>query len=82
MFLLRNNENYLRFIFKIQPYLKLSLYCDHSLESQVHVKGQIPCFCSYKTKFYSFQNNPKNLDPSCKMDRDFSDCSRKVKLVL
>ena len=23
---------------------------------------------------FSFQNNPKNLDPSCKMDLDFLDC--------
>ena len=26
-------------------------------------------FC-YKTEFLSFQNNPKNLDPSYKMDLD------------
>ena len=32
--------------------------------------------------FFSFQNKPKNLDPSYKMDLDFWDCSGRVKLVL
>ena len=31
---------------------------------------------------FSFQNNPKNLDPSYKMDLDFGDCLGRVKLVL
>ena len=31
---------------------------------------------------FSFQNNPKNLDPSYKMDLDFWDCIGRVKLVL
>ena len=31
---------------------------------------------------FSFQNNPKNLDPSHKMDLDLWDCSGRVKLVL
>ena len=30
----------------------------------------------------SFQNNPKNLDPSYKMDLDLWDCLGRVKLVL
>ena len=33
-------------------------------------------------EFFSFQNNPKNLDPSYKMDLDLQDCLRRVKLVL
>ena len=33
-------------------------------------------------RFFSFQNNPKDLDPSCKMDLDLWDCLGKVKLVL
>ena len=37
-------------------------------------------FFGYKTVF-SFLNNPKNLDPSCKMDLDLSDCIGRVKLV-
>ena len=32
--------------------------------------------------FFSFQNNPKDLDPSCKMDLDLWDCLGRVKLVL
>ena len=31
---------------------------------------RIPYFSAYKTEFFPFQNNPKNLDPSCKMDLD------------
>ena len=30
----------------------------------------LPYFFGYKTEFFSFQNNPKDLDPSCKMDLD------------
>ena len=33
-------------------------------------------------EFISFQNNPKNLDPSYKMDLDLWDCLGRVKLVL
>ena len=31
---------------------------------------------------FSFQNNPKDLNPSCKMDLDLLDCLGRVKLVL
>ena len=31
---------------------------------------------------FSFQNNPKDLDPSCKMDLDLWDCLGRVKLVI
>ena len=31
--------------------------------------------------FFSFQNNPKNLDPSYKMDLDLWDCLGRVKPV-
>ena len=31
-------------------------------------------FFGYKTEFFFFQNNPKDLDPSCKMDLDLLDC--------
>ena len=41
----------------------------------------IPYFFGYKTVF-SFQNNPKDLDLSCKMDLDLRDCLGRVKLVL
>ena len=42
----------------------------------------IPYFFVYKTVLVSFQNNPKNLDPSYKMDLDLWDCLGRVKLVL
>ena len=31
---------------------------------------QVPYFLGYKTYFFSFQNNPKDLDPSYKTDLD------------
>ena len=31
---------------------------------------------------FSFQNNPKDLDPSYKMDLDLWDCLGRVKLIL
>ena len=34
--------------------------------------GKLPCFFGYKTRVSTFQNNPKNLDPSYKLDLDFS----------
>ena len=33
-------------------------------------------------RIFSFQNNPKDLDPSYKMDLDLWDCLGRVKLVL
>ena len=42
----------------------------------------LPYFFSYKTEFFSFQNKPKDLDPSYKMDLDLWDCLGRVKLVL
>ena len=32
--------------------------------------SSIPYFLGYKTDFFSFQNNPKDLDPSYKTDLD------------
>ena len=31
-------------------------------------------FFGYKMEFFSFQNNPKDLDPSYKTDLDLWDC--------
>ena len=31
---------------------------------------KMPYFLGYKTGFFSFQNNPKDLDPSYKTDLD------------
>ena len=39
----------------------------------------LPYFFGYKTEFFSFQNNPKNLDPSYKMDLDLWRLFRKGK---
>ena len=41
----------------------------------------VPYFFGYKTEIYSFQNSPKNLDLSFKMDLDFWDTFGRVKLV-
>ena len=35
-----------------------------------------------RQSFFSFQNNPKDQDPSCKTDQDLWDCLGRVKLVL
>ena len=32
--------------------------------------SNVPYFLGYKTDFFSFQNNPKDLDPSYKTDLD------------
>ena len=40
----------------------------------------IPYFVDYKTELFSFQNNPKDLDPSCKMDLDLWDCLGREKI--
>ena len=45
-------------------------------------KSVIPYLFGYKTEFFPFQNNPKDLDPSCKTDLDLWDCLGRVKLVL
>ena len=41
----------------------------------------LPYFFRYKTEFFSFQNNPKDLDPSYKTDLDLWDRLGRVKLV-
>ena len=35
-----------------------------------------------RQSFFFFQNNPKDLDPSCKTDLDLLDCLGRVNLVL
>ena len=42
----------------------------------------LPYFFGYKTGFFSFQNNTKDVDPSCKMDLDLWDCLGRGQLVL
>ena len=43
---------------------------------------KVPYFFGYKTEIFSFQNNPKDLDLSCKTDLDLWDYLGRVKLVL
>ena len=39
-------------------------------------------FILLKDRIFSIQNNPKNLNPSYKMDLNFWDCLGRVKLIL
>ena len=59
----------------------LSKGLPHS-EKQTGIHASLRYFFGYKTEFFSFQNNPKDLDPSYKMDLDLLDCLGRVKLVL
>ena len=43
--------------------------------------NDIPYFFGHKTVSFSSKNNPKNLDPSYKMDLDLWDCLGRVKLI-
>ena len=42
----------------------------------------VPYFFGYKTELFFFQNNLKDLDPSCKTDLDLLDCLGRVNLEL
>ena len=56
----------------------MDLECDF-----VYIQGKDLPYCfGYKTDFFSFQNNHKNLDPSYKMDLDLWNCLGRFKLVL
>ena len=54
---------------------------EHIEEVCIKMKLCILYFFGYKTEFFSFQNNLKDLDPSCKTDLDLWDCLGRVKLV-
>ena len=43
------------------------------MKLQFHWTYRIPYFLGYKMEFFSFQNNPKNLDLSYKTDLDIWD---------
>ena len=49
--------------------------------ASLYLKFKLPYFFSCKTEVYMFQNNPKDLDPSCKTDLDPCDCLGRVKKV-
>ena len=48
---------------------------------QVSGHNELSYFFGYKTEFFFFQNIPKDLDPSYKMDLDLLDCLGRVNLV-
>ena len=51
------------------------------LQIPIFISGSGTIFLRLKDRLFSFQNNPKHLDPSYKMDLDHWDCLRRVKLV-
>ena len=53
-----------------------------SVVSHEGVSKHLPYFFGYKTEFFSVQNNPRDLDPSCKTDLDLWDCYGREKMVL
>ena len=55
----------------------------HKADKKIYVKNvsAIAYFFGYKTEFFFFQNNLKDLDPSYKTDLDLLDCLGRVKLV-
>ena len=66
-------------------YQELTVYDSYPVKGDLKLFksiSELPYFFGYKTEFFTFQNNPKDLDPSCKMDLDLLDCLGKVKLVL
>ena len=53
-----------------------------SLDTLFSGFSSLPYFFGYKTEFFFFfQNNPKDLDPSCKTDLDLLDYLGSVQLV-
>ena len=59
--------------------LFVKLCCGQQLQGNT---SPVPYFLGYKIEFFSFQNNPKNLGPSYKMDLDLWDCLGRVQHVL
>ena len=55
---------------------------DISLQVFAAIVKQLSYFFGYKMEFFSFQNNHKDPDLSCKTDLDLWDCLGRVKLVL
>ena len=54
-----------------------------TFQTNAHCKyciQHVPYFFDYKTEFFSFQNNPKDLDPSSKTDLDLWDCLGRAKI--
>ena len=49
---------------------------------KIFLTPTITIFLRLQDGVFAFQNNPKDLDPSYKMDLDLWDCLGRVKLVL
>ena len=49
---------------------------------EVSEAENVPYFFGFKTELFFFQNNLKDLDPSCKTDLDLLDCLGRVNLEL
>ena len=62
--------------------LKIALYETDKIFQGNLIYFVVPYFFDYKTEFFSFQNNPKDLDLSYKTDLDLWDCLGRVNLVL
>ena len=65
---------------KSHPSTNISMTLIHFFNT-IRSEDLLPYFFGYKTEFFSDQTNPKNLDPSCKMDLDLWGCLRRAKLV-
>ena len=58
-----------------RPNMTLDVYCGCKTTTQQQQQHYVILyFFGYKTEFFSFQNNPKNIDPSYKMDLDLWEC--------
>ena len=53
---------------------------EHSERLENHLS--VLYFFSYKTEFFPFRKNPKDLDPSYKMDLDLWGCFEREKNIL
>ena len=68
------------YIFSEDPILEGLFFLQGSI--QVSPLSPNPSFIGfYFTEYFSFQNSPKNLDPSYKTGRNLWDCLRRVKLI-
>ena len=65
--------------FNVYEYTSMIIY---HFYSEKHFCDLVPYFFGYKTEFFFFRNNPKDLDPSNKTDLDLWDCLGRVKMVL
>ena len=60
--------------------LQVSAFCRVIKHCQTTIMYRIST--DIRQSFFSFQNNPKDLDPSYEMDLDLWDCLGRVKFIL